>query len=322
MIERAANFGTKLFLGREGRMLQVETMKRKYRLDMGRFLEYEMPIIPGRECIDTLLLAYKSDTGKRYESYGLKWLIKFEKLEQPNRVFYDASKIRVNYKIPGEMEKIKAYAERDADDGLALFKLLITPYYYMCTFIPMTLSQLLVSASGSQLDTSFVSYYLCHGHSIPNTTKKHNIKGALSFGNPGIYKNVWSFDLASMHPSIIIQYRVSDPKKDPLEIIWNYTKILRERRFYHKKMGNETGDRYHKDMDKSLKILINSIFGMQGTEGLCFNNPKGAEFILWMSRKILTTCMDWAKNDFEQVERDKISYDQGKYVDWLKGDFT
>lgn len=294
-MEAIANrYGTSLRIGRVGMSMTFEKFPKKFRLTQGRNLEFNMPIIPGREVVDTMLLAYKSDIGSKYESYGLKQLIKAEGLEQPDRQFYDARLIGKNYKKPEEMVKIKAYAERDADDGLALFDKFSKTFFQNTKFLPQTFQSICVSASGGQIDNLLVSSYLCQGYSIPLTSKKKKFQGALSNGWPGIYHNVFKVDVAALYPSIIISFSVFDKKKDPLGLALEFTKTFKEKRLEYKKAYKETGDEKWDELDKVAKGTVNSFYGFFGTEGLCFNSPDCAEFITAKGREILETSIVWA----------------------------
>ena len=162
-----------------------------------------------------MFLAYKYDIGRKYESYGLKWIINYEGLEKEDRVFYDAGKIKDNYMIPEEWEKIKAYAEDDGDDALALFDLMVPPFFYMTQMVPKPMQLMIESASGSQLNSLMVRSYLQERHSIPKADDTQDFEGAISFGEAGIYPNSVSIDIASLYPSVMLQYEVYSAKKDP-----------------------------------------------------------------------------------------------------------
>src|ERR1035437_2153251 len=119
----------------------------KFRKDQSQFLDYNKCYIFGREIIDTYFLSIKFDVvQKKYESYGLKPIIKAEGLEIEGRQFYDASLIRKNYTIPEEWEKIKDYALHDADDALSLWDLQGPSSFYMCNTIPKSLQELTCGA--------------------------------------------------------------------------------------------------------------------------------------------------------------------------------
>ena len=102
--------GGDLYLVRNSSPLTFEERASKFRKDASQFYEYNRPHIYGRELCDTFFLALKYDIGRKYDSYGLKQIIKQEGLEIKNRQFYDASKIHKNYLIPEEWNKIKDYA--------------------------------------------------------------------------------------------------------------------------------------------------------------------------------------------------------------------
>jgi DNA polymerase, archaea type len=291
---RAKQFGCQLFLGRENKKLEFDVIERKFRLDQGRNLQFKQPNAPGRILVDTLLLTYKWDIGKRLSSYALKKIIAQEKLEQENRVFYDASTIRKNYMIPKEMVKIKAYAEFDADDGLNLFKHIAGAFYASCSFIPMSFQEICVTASGKQIDNIFASTYLCQGHSLPKTSEKNKFQGAISFGIPGVYNNAKKIDLKSMYPSIILKYKVYDKRKDPRGYILQFTQELREMRLKYKKLYKETGEQKYSDLDGVAKSFLNSFYGFFGTSGLLFNSPDCAQFITGQGREILLASIYWA----------------------------
>lgn len=298
--------GGTLGLGVDG-PLEFEYGEKKFRLDQGRFLTFKMPNIPGRSCIDTLLLAYKGDTGKKLDSYGLKPIIKQLKLEKPGRVFYDGGQIRLKYRDPQEWVKIKAYAEADAWDGLEVLDYFLPPFFYLTQFIPMSLQNICISASGAQINTMLISYYLCNNHSIPQASKKRKYQGAISLGNPGIYTNVISLDVASLYPSIILQFDVCDRHKDPLHAVFNLTKQLREDRLKYKKLGQETGKKSYKDLDGSLKILINSIYGMLGTEGINFNSMDCADGVTAFGRLILRHGMAFCRGESKDIVKEYLA---------------
>lgn len=102
--------GGDLYLGRNNSPLRFEERASKFRKDASQFYEYNRPHIYGRELCDTFFLALKFDIGRKYDSYGLKQIIKQEGLEIKDRQFYDASEIHKNYLIPEEWDKIKDYA--------------------------------------------------------------------------------------------------------------------------------------------------------------------------------------------------------------------
>lgn len=281
--------GVELNLGRDGSALKIfpyESVKRGGSA-------YHKCRIQGRDIIDTMFLAINYDIGKKYESYALKKIIAHEKLEIVGRQFYDASTIRDNYIIPEEWEKIKAYAEHDADDALALFDLMAPAFFYLTQSVPKTFQSIVESATGSQINAMMIRSYLQNGHSLPKASRKEEYEGAISFGNPGIYRNAFKVDVASLYPNIMIQYEVYDRIKDPMGHMLQMVKIFTEERLKNKKLAKETGMKYYDDMQNAQKIVINSFYGFMGAEGLLFNYYDGAAAVTEHGRNILNRAIQW-----------------------------
>lgn len=299
-----------LVLGRDGSTLKQDNYEAYFRIDQQRGLDYKMMNCYGREIIDTMMLAYKYDAAaKKYDSYRLKRIIEIEGLTKANRQFYDADQIRFNYKDPVEWAKIKDYCVDDSDDALAVFDLMATPYFYMTQMIPKSFQSVVCSATGAQINSMMMRAYLQNRHSLPKATEEAAYEGAISIGNPGIYNNVGKIDVASLYPSIMIQYEVCAPEKDPERHFLGLVKTLTDLRLDYKKRGKT--DKVYDDMQNAFKILINSAYGFLGTAGLLFNHPPGAAFITKTGRDILTKCIDWsAGKGFRLVnaDTDSISY--------------
>lgn len=306
----AAQNGTKLLLGRDGSELDIRSRPSKYRVDGSREQEYRKVRVFGRELIDTMFLALKYDVATRkYESYGLKYIIKAEKLEKEDRVMYDAGQIRFNYTNPEEWAKIKQYCEHDADDSLALYDLMGPSLFYLTQSVPKPYQLMLESATGSQINAMMVRSYLQDGHSIPKASLPKPFEGAISFGNAGIFRNVFKVDVASLYPSIILACDVFDVDKDPegnfLKIVQTFT----NERLKNKKLRKDS--KYHDDLQESQKIVINSAYGFLGASGLNFNSPEAAEFITKTGRDILQTAITWAETEGMKIvnaDTDSISF--------------
>lgn len=292
----ASRAGANLELGRDGSRIKFDPYVSKFRKDQTQFIEYNRPRVYGREMVDTLFLSIKYDTvAKKYESYALKKIIDAEGITQEGRVFYDAATIRHNYTIPEEWEKIKAYAEFDGDDALALFDLFSPPYFYMTQSVPKSFQSMIESATGAQVNSIMVRSYLQEGHSLPKAHESIDYQGAISLGNPGTYRNVFKVDVSSLYPSIMRQYEVYDSFKDPKRNFLSLVEYFTTERLKNKKLAKDTGDRYYDDLQNAQKIVINSAYGFLGTAGLLFNSPTKADFITSKGREILNQSIDWVK---------------------------
>lgn len=306
----ASRAGTKLRLGRDGSALSIPEYESKYRKDGSQFYTYRNAKIYGREIVDTFFLAMKYDIGRKYDNYRLKYLVAEEGLEVAGRVHYDGATIGANYHDPVEREKIKAYAIHDADDALALYDRMSPAYFYLNQSIPKSFQQIINGASGAWLNSFLTRSYLHMDYSIPKASDAGDFEGAISIGNPGIYINVFKVDVASLYPSIILEYGVHDAHKDEHRHFLKMVEHFTSERLANKRLARETGDRYYSDLEQAQKIVINSAYGLLGTPGLNFNSPANGALITRKGRELLTDAMDWAtarKFHIVNADTDSIS---------------
>lgn len=292
---RAEQLNIELSLGRDKSSLRFDNYESKFRKDGSQFYHYNKSHIYGRNIVDTMFLSIRHDAAERkFESYGLKQIIKQLNLEKPGRVFYDASKIRDNYKIPEEWKKIKAYCIDDSDDALNLYDVVGPPAFYATQSIPKSFQAVTESATGSQINSMMVRAYLQEKHSIPKGDNAEHYEGAISDSNPGVYHNCWKIDAKSMYPSIILEYNIEDKEKDPKGYFLKMVKYFTDERFKNKKIYEETKNKYYDDLQSTMKIFINSFYGFLGASGLNFNSVKNAALITEIGRAIIKRTILWA----------------------------
>lgn len=301
----------KIKLGRDASEVSISNYTSKFRRDSSITYDYNNVSIYGRQVIDTMFMAIKFDIGRNYASYGLKPIISHEGLEKKDRQHYDASKIFKNYTNPTEWVKIKDYARDDADDALALFDLMGSAYFKYAQIVPMSFQQIINKATGKQVDNVMIRSYLQEGHSIAKPSEAEQYEGAISFGNPGVYRPTYKVDVASLYPSIIRQYKVYDRAKDPQGHFLKIVDQLTIDRLENKQLAKETKNRAFSDLEQAQKILINSAYGFLGATGVCFNSPKNAAFITRKGREILTKGIKWVEDKgykIANVDTDSFMY--------------
>lgn len=308
-----------LQLGRDDSYLQFSERTSKFRKDGSQQYDYHNARITGRDIVDTFFLSIKYDLAREFPSYGLKPIIRYLGLEKEGRTFIDTSKMREYRKDPEMWAKVKIYSEEDSDDGLKLFDKMVAPFFYLAQSIPKTMQQMINEASGSQLDSLMIRSYLQDGYSQPRTSRKDEFEGAISMGQPGIYDNVFKADVASLYPSIMLEYNIHDSVKDPNNYMIQMLTYFREERLANKKKAKDTGERYYDDMQNAQKIMINSMYGFLGANYLLYNYPKGAAEVTRQGRAILLKGVEYATGHTlkrvikeitnEGTEDEEISYE-------------
>lgn len=310
-----ANFAslhkTKLVLGRDISPVKFGRNPKQFRKDGSQSYDYYDARVAGRNLVDTFFLSIKFDVRRRYPNYRLKDIIAFEGLEKENRQHWDFSKNKEPWNNVEDWQKFCQYAKDDADDALALYDLMAPQFFYYAQSMPMQFQDIINRATGSQVNMFMVRSYLQYGLSIPKADEKEPYEGGISIGNPGLYKNVHKVDVASLYPSIMLEYSVCDTSKDPKGHFLSMVEYFTEERLKNKRLAKETGDRYYKELSDGQKIMINSAYGFMGAPGLNFNFPRGASFVTQKGREFLTAAMDWCKENHHTLvnaDTDSISY--------------
>lgn len=299
--------GLSFDIGRENRTVTFNEKSSQFRKDGSQTYEYFNCRIFGREIVDTFFLSIKYDIGRKYDSYGLKSIIKQEGMEKEGRVFIDANRIAELWQDLSQRDLIKQYNLDDVDDALKLYDFMIPAFFYLSNNIPKSFQGIINSASGSQINAYMVMLYLQRGYSIPKADDVDHFQGAISLGVPGIYKNAIKWDVSSLYPSIMLEYNVHNKNKDPDELFPKFVKHFREERLKNKKLGKETGNSYYLDLDASQKIVINSAYGFLSAKGLNFNSPRDAEFITAKGRELLSQAIEWATGKNVDYWKDKCN---------------
>lgn len=284
-------------LGKFHKPLKFNSKPSDKRVDGGQSWTYYKTHCYGRHIIDGVFLCIPYDITKKYPSWGLKEIAQYEGWVKEDRQFYDASKIKENWYDLEEREKIVKYGIDDSDDSIRVFDLMAVSPFYMSQNVPKSFQSITESATGGMLNSMMVRAYLQDNHSIPKTDEPTYVGGGISFGIPGVHKNVFKVDVKSMYPSIIRQYKLYPKKKDPKQYYYKLTDYFTIKRFEQKAKFKETGDTYYDDLQSTSKVFINSLYGLTSTPGLNFNDYSVANTITATSRKIIRETIKWATGE-------------------------
>lgn len=161
-------------------------------------------------------------------------------------------------------------------------------------------------------------------------------EGGLVFAKPGIYKNVVSYDIASMHPSTIIaenlfgdEYTAKFKKLLDARLAVKHKEYDKAIQLLGPSVSGMKTDEEFSDLSKALKIAINSVYGLTCAK---FENPfkdprnvdnivakRGALFMIDLKEKIeslggniIHIKTDSLKIENPSPEIEKAVYDFGK----------
>lgn len=323
---RILNLVSTLHLGRDGSPIKFDDKASKFRKDGQQQYEYFNARIHGREVIDSLWMSIKYDIGRKFPSYGLKVIEKHLGLVDKDRIEWDFTKhpVRDVIKDDSLWADFTKYAETDADSPIKMIDIMLPTLFYFNQSVPKTLQQMVNEATGSQLDSIMIRSYLQDGYSQPKTSNKVPFEGAVSIGIPGVYEHVKKIDVASLYPSIMLQYNIYDKRKDKDQHLLYILKYFREERLKNKAISEETGDKYYDDLQNTQKIAINSLYGFLGAGYLLYNFPEGAAAVTRNGREILIKTTVWATGhtltrDIKHISNAGSDDEETEY-EWVLGE--
>ena len=284
---RAARHKLPLYIGRDGGPLQAREARRP--IGLPRSADY---LVFGRHVVDTLPLLIQWDTTHRaLANFQLKEAVQALKLGVDRRDF-DRGEISLLWDR-GE-QRLLDYAAADARDSLELYNFLIPAYFYQTQLLPLTLQQCVNMGTGSKVDLAMVRAYLERAHSLPRRQDAHTeeVSGGLTEARSlGWHKRVHKADVASLYPSICLSFKCK-PRTDTLDAFLGLLMELTARRLEAK--GNlkelapgSLGYRAADALQNSLKVLINSFYGMLGALGLHFSDAEASGEITRRGQAIL-----------------------------------
>lgn len=233
--------------------------------------------------IDTLhIIALYDYSARQLSNLKLKSSVLELGLRKEARLELSADEIKTAW-LSGNSELITEYLQYDLEDCEMLLDCFLPQIYYQKIVVPgMSLQQLVLRGNGTKWQKILQNYY---GKS-PTADIVPQCEGAARFAaKAGIFTNVCSVDIASLYPSIQQRYNIcsaKDPDKHSLKVL----QYLTVERLRLKKLG-KSGDLEAKRQSDALKILLNSLTGMLGTNSIGFNDPIAFSLITAYGRAIL-----------------------------------
>ncbi|WP_125779093.1 DNA polymerase II [Pseudoalteromonas rubra] len=293
--ERAEALGVTLSVGRDGSPMQVSK---------GNFTRV---LIPGRvvlDGIDTMKNAtYHFETFKlSYVAQQVlgesKLLTQDDRLEEIIRLFHHDKPALASYNL---------------QDCVLVWDIFIKLSLLEFAIARTQLTGLELERMGGSV-AAFTNLYLplLHrsGYIAPNLGE-HGLTfdspgGYVMDSRPGLYQNVLVLDFKSLYPSIIRTFHI-DPMglieglRAPEEAIPGFNKGAFSRAHHHlpelvaqlAQARQEAKDRGDKMLQQAIKIIMNSLYGVLGSRGCRFYDPRLSSSITLRGHEIMQTTRRW-----------------------------
>jgi len=302
LVARARKAKVKLDWGRSGGFLR----SRPSRLQIAeKTIDYPKFAVDGRHFVDTFLLAQFYDVGMRSLSgferidvaqhFGLADDAQISSLggKELQRAYLDGS------------ETFRQRALCAVRETRAVADLLSPSYFIQAQIFPYNYQDVIVRGNATRINALFLREYYRQRHSIPEMPMVRGFEGgytAIFF--TGVARNVWHCDIASLYPSVMLQFDCF-PVTDQLQIFRHLLTDLRTFRLEAKANMRSAADRkqqqYFHALQNTFKILINSFYGYLGFAQGHFADFDAAARVTQIGRELLQKMIDWLNARGAQV---------------------
>jgi DNA polymerase, archaea type len=305
LVARARKAKVKLDWGRSGGFLR----SRPSRLQIAeKTIDYPKFTVDGRHFVDTFLLA-------QFYDVGMRSLSGFERIDVAQH-FGLTDEAQISSLSGKELQR--AYLE-DAElfqqralcavrETRAVADLLSPSYFIQAQIFPYNYQDVIVRGNATRINALFLREYYRQRHSIPEMPMVRGFEGgytAIFF--TGVARNVWHCDIASLYPSVMLQFDCF-PVTDQLQIFRHLLTDLRTFRLEAKaqmqstpKENNRQGWHHLHALQNTFKILINSFYGYLGFAQGNFADFEAAARVTQIGRELLQKMIDWLNARGAQV---------------------
>jgi DNA polymerase I len=302
LVARARKAKVKLDWGRSGGFLR----SRPSRLQIAeKTIDYPKFTVDGRHFVDTFLLA-------QFYDVGMRSLSGFERIDVAQHFgLTDETQIS---SLSGKDLQLAYLEEPDRFRNRALCAVretrgvadLLSPSYFIqAQIFPYNYQDVIVRGNATRINALFLREYFRQRHSIPEMPMARGFEGgytAIFF--TGVARNVWHCDIASLYPSVMLQFDCF-PVTDQLQIFRHLLTDLRTFRLEAKASMRGAKDRpqqqYFHALQNTFKILINSFYGYLGFAQGHFADFEAAARVTQIGRDLLQKMIDWLNARGAQV---------------------
>jgi DNA polymerase, archaea type len=291
---RAKKLKTKLDWGRSGGFLR----SRPSRLQIAeKTIDYPKFTIDGRHFVDTFLLAQFYDVGMRSLAGFERTDVArhFDLCESEQISGLTGKDLERAYLSDSEMFRRRALC--GVRETRALSDLLSQSYFIQAQIFPYNYQDVIVRGNATRINALFLREYFRQRHSIPELPMPRAFEGGYTdIFFTGVARNVWHCDVASLYPSIMLQFDCF-PVTDELQIFRHLLTDLRSFRLEAKARmraeQNPAKQHYLQALQNTFKILLNSFYGYLGFAQGQFADFDAAAHVTQIGRDLLKKMIDW-----------------------------
>jgi DNA polymerase I len=302
LVSRAKKTKTKLDWGRSGGFLRA----RPSRLQIAeKTIDYPKFTIDGRHFVDTFLLA-------QFYDVGMRSLAGFERADVARHFdLCDSEEISA---LGGKelqhayLENSEAFRRRalcGVREARALSDLLSPSYFIQAQIFPYNYQDVIVRGNATRINALFLREYFRQRHSIPEVPMVRAFEGGYTdIFFAGVARNVWHCDIASLYPSVMLQFECF-PATDQLQIFRHLLTDLRTFRLEAKakmRAERDPAKQHHlQALQNTFKILLNSFYGYLGFAQGHFADFDAAARVTQIGRDLLKKMIAWLNAHGAQV---------------------
>src|SRR5882757_1938825 len=294
LVARAKKVKTKLDWGRSDGFLR----SRPSRLQIAeKTIDYPKFTVGGRHFVDTFLLA-------QFYDVGMRSLAGFERTDVARHFdLCDSEEIsaltarELQRAYTDNSEQFRRRALCGVRETRALSELLSPSYFIQAQIFPYNYQDVIVRGNATRINALFLREYFRQRHSIPELPMARAFEGGYTdIFFTGVARNVWHCDIASLYPSVMLQFDCF-PAADQLQIFRHLLTDLRTFRLEAKsKMRAEkdpTKQHHLQALQNTFKILLNSFYGYLGFAQGHFADFDAAARVTQIGRDLLKKMIDW-----------------------------
>jgi DNA polymerase I len=302
LVARGRKAKVKLDWGRSDGFLR----SRPSRLQIAeKTIDYPKFTVDGRHFVDTFLLAQFYDVGMRSLS-GFERIDvaqHFGLCESAGVSSLTGKELQREYLMDSDHFRKRALCA--VRETRAVADLLSPSYFIQAQIFPYNYQDVIVRGNATRINALFLREYFRQRHSIPEMPMVRGFEGgytAIFF--TGIARNVWHCDIASLYPSVMLQFDCF-PVTDQLQIFRHLLTDLRTFRLEAKASmraaKNRAQQQHFHALQNTFKILINSFYGYLGFAQGHFADFEAAARVTQIGRDLLQKMIDWLNARGAQV---------------------